>query len=936
MADRISDKGSAVNADTPSSAPAVVRLANVSLRYRKTLALDDITLDLPAACMVGLVGPDGVGKSSLLALLAGARAVQQGRVDVLGGDMTSTSHRDTICPRIAYMPQGLGKNLYPTLSVEENLQFFGRLFGHDAAERRRRIDELTTGTGLQPFLSRPAGKLSGGMKQKLGLCCALIHDPDLLILDEPTTGVDPLSRKQFWDLIEHIRAERKDMSVIVATAYMEEADGFDWLVAMDAGKVLAASTPLELHTRTATASLEEAFITLLPKEKRRGHRAVVVPPLVASVAAEISIEAQGLTMRFGDFVAVDHVDFRIQRGEIFGFLGSNGCGKSTTMKMLTGLLPASEGTARLFGQAVNAGDIYSRRRVGYMSQAFSLYGELTVRQNLVLHARLFTLPEAGISDRVDELVARFGLTDVIDTLPENMPLGIRQRLSLAVAVIHKPELLILDEPTSGVDPIARDMFWQLMIDLSRNDHVTIFISTHFMNEAERCDRLSLMHAGRVLVSDKPAELRRLRGTDTLEQAFIAYLEEASTYNPQTEAVQPDNASPAASPAVNIAARPPVKPRRSRFDPGRALSYTLRETLELRRDPVRATLALLGTAILMFIIGYGISLDVENLSFAVLDHDQTVLSQNYTLNLSGSRYFIEKPPIIDYADLDRRMRNGELALAIEIPSGFGRDIARGTSVQVGAWADGAMPTRAETVRGYVQAMHQMWLVDMAKHRLGMKSVAASTLETRYRYNPDVKSLPAMVPAILPMLLMMIPAMLTALSVVREKELGSIINLYVTPVTRSEFLLGKQLPYIVLAMINFFLLSALAVTVFGVPIKGSFAALALAAFIFVVGSTGFGLLASTFTQSQIAAMFVTMIGTIVPCVQFSGLLNPVSSLEGMGAFIGRIYPATHFLTISRGVFSKALDISDLMSSFWPLLAAVPVILGLAVMLLKKQEV
>ncbi len=927
-----------MNQGAPSPAPPVARLAGVSLRYRKTLALDTVSLEIPAACMVGLIGPDGVGKSSLLALLAGARAVQEGQVEVLGGDMTNTGHRDSVCPRIAYMPQGLGKNLYPTLSVEENLQFFGRLFGHDGAERRRRIDDLTGSTGLQPFLSRPAGKLSGGMKQKLGLCCALIHDPDLLILDEPTTGVDPLSRKQFWDLIEHIRAERQDMSVIVATAYMEEADRFDWLVAMDAGKVLATSTPQDLRTQTATVSLEEAFITLLPEEKRRGHRTVVVPPLAASTAAEISIEAQGLTMRFGDFVAVDHVDFRIQRGEIFGFLGSNGCGKSTTMKMLTGLLSASEGTARLFGQVVNAGDIEARRRVGYMSQAFSLYGELTVHQNLVLHARLFSLPESGIPARVDELVKRFGLAEVIDTLPDNMPLGIRQRLSLAVAVIHKPELLILDEPTSGVDPIARDMFWQLMIDLSRNDHVTIFISTHFMNEAQRCDRLSLMHAGRVLVSDQPAELIRQRGTDTLEQAFIAYLEEATAGSPQAnaaDAAQTATISAAAQPAVDPMVSLAAQPHRSFFNLGRAFSYTLRETLELQRDPVRATLALLGTAILMFIMGYGISLDVENLSYAVLDRDQTGLSRNYALNLSGSRYFIEKPPITDYADLDRRMRNGELALAVEIPSGFARDIERGTSVQVGAWADGAMPTRAETVQGYVQAMHQMWLIDMAKHRLGMKAVAASTLETRYRYNPDVRSLPAMVPAILPMLLMMIPAMLTALSVVREKELGSITNLYVTPVTRSEFLLGKQLPYIALAMINYFLLAALAVTVFGVPIKGSFATLTLAALIFVIGSTGFGLLASTFTKSQIAAMFVTMIGTIIPCVQFSGLLNPVSSLEGTGAFIGRIYPATHFLTISRGVFSKALNLTDLMPSFWPLLAAVPVILGLAILLLKKQE-
>ena len=914
-----------------ASGPApVVRLDGINLRYGKTVALDDITLAIPASCMVGLIGPDGVGKSSLLALISGARKLQQGSLQVLAGDMASKRHRDSICPRIAYMPQGLGSNLYPTLSVEENLQFFGRLFGHNAAQRRQRIDELTASTGLQPFLPRPAGKLSGGMKQKLGLCSALIHDPDLLILDEPTTGVDPLSRKQFWDLIDHIRGERRAMSVVVATAYMEEAERFDWLVAMDAGKVLATGTPAELHSRTATASLDEAFIALLPVEERRGHQAIVVPPLAVSTTGgeeNIAIEARGLTMRFGDFVAVDHVGFRIRRGEIFGFLGSNGCGKSTTMKMLTGLLPASEGSALLFGQPVNAQDINARRRVGYMSQAFSLYGELTVRQNLVLHARLFSLPEAAIAARVDELVKRFGLTNVVDTLPSDMPLGIRQRLSLAVAVLHKPELLILDEPTSGVDPIARDMFWQLMIDLSRQDQVTIFISTHFMNEAARCDRISLMHAGRVLVSDSPAQLMRQRGTQSLEQAFVSHLEEASA---STENV----AVPAAVTPSPTALPRSITPRWG-FDPGRAFSYTLRETLELRRDPVRATLALLGSAILMFIIGYGINLDVENLTYAMLDRDQTVLSQNYSLNLSGSRYFLEKPPIADYEDLDRRMRNGELSLAIEIPPGFARDIERRTPVAIGAWVDGAMPTRAETVRGYVQAMHQMWLADMATHRLGITLTSPSTLETRYRYNPDVKSLPAMVPAQLPMLLMMIPAMLAALSVVREKELGSIINLYVTPVTRSEFLLGKQLPYIALAMVNFLLLALMAVTVFGVPIKGSFLTLALGALIFVVCSTGFGLLVSTFTRSQIAAMFVTMIGTIIPCVQFSGLLNPVSSLEGMGAFIGHIYPATHFLTISRGVFSKGLGIFSLGPSFWALLAAVPVILGLAIALLRKQE-
>jgi len=338
---------------------------------------------------------------------------------------------------------------------------------------------------------------------------------------------------------------------------------------------------------------------------------------------------------------------------------------------------------------------------------------------------------------------------------------------------------------------------------------------------------------------------------------------------------------------------------------------------------------------MFIVGYGINLDVEHLSFAVLDSDQTTLSRNYALNLSGSRYFTEHPPILDEGDLDRRLRSGELALAIEIPTGFARDVAGGRPVEIGAWVDGAMPMRAETVRGYVQGMHQLWLQDILLHHTGTPAVARAGVELRYRYNPDVMSLPAMVPAVIPMLLMMIPAMLTALSVVREKELGSIVNLYVTPVTRSEFVLGKQLPYVAIAFLNFLVMTALAVLVFGVPVKGSFAALSLAAFLFVICATGLGLLVSAFTDSQIAAMFIVVIGTIIPCVQFSGLLNPVSSLEGVGAFIGRIYPATYFLTISRGVFNKALGLSDLVSSFWPLLLAVPVLPGLAIAMMKKQD-
>ncbi|HDW2357547.1 TPA: ribosome-associated ATPase/putative transporter RbbA, partial [Klebsiella pneumoniae] len=649
------------------TSPPVALLEHVGQQFGATIALRDISLAIPARRMVGLIGPDGVGKSSLLSLIAGARIIEQGNVMVLGGDMRDVHHRREVCPKIAWMPQGLGKNLYHTLSVYENVDFFARLFGHDKAERELRINELLQSTGLAPFRDRPAGKLSGGMKQKLGLCCALIHDPQLLILDEPTTGVDPLSRAQFWELIDSIRQRQPAMSVLVATAYMEEAERFDWLVAMNAGEVLATGSAAELKAQTGSQTLEQAFIALLPEAQRQAHRAVVIPSR-DSREEEIAIEARGLTMRFGNFVAVDHVNFRIARGEIFGFLGSNGCGKSTTMKMLTGLLPASEGEAWLFGQPVDPKDIATRQRVGYMSQAFSLYSELTVRQNLELHARLFHIPDGEIPGRVAEMCERFMLTEVEDALPADLPLGIRQRLSLAVAVIHRPEMLILDEPTSGVDPVARDMFWQLMVDLARQDQVTIFISTHFMNEAERCDRISLMHAGKVLASDTPQALVEQRGSNSLEEAFIAWLKEAQPSSPVPE-----------EPTSAVASHSGHTAPRQAFSLRRLFSYSRREALELRRDPVRSTLALLGTVILMFIMGYGISMDVEDLRFAVLDRDQTLSSQGWSQNLAGSRYFIEQAPLHSYDELDRRMRDGELAVAIEIPPNFGRDIARGTPV-----------------------------------------------------------------------------------------------------------------------------------------------------------------------------------------------------------------------------------------------------------------
>ena len=897
-----------------------VSVNKLNYHYGKQLALNSVSLDVPRGKLCGLIGPDGVGKSTLLSLISGARASQSGRLLVLNEDLGESRQRKRLYRRVAYMPQGLGKNLYPTLSVKENLSFFAQLFGINGQQREQQVCRLLKATRLWEFKDRPSAKLSGGMKQKLGLCCALIHEPELLILDEPTTGVDPLSRRQFWQLIDDIRQQHPDMSILVAPAYMDEAKRFDWLATMNEGKVLASGSPTELLKKTAASSLEQAFMTLLGNESAQ----IFEPSRQPSKNDSVAIEAQELTMRFGDFTAVDNANFRIQKGEIFGFLGSNGCGKTTTMKMLTGLLTPSSGKAWLFNEPINSRALDTRKRVGYMTQSFSLYGELTVYQNLKLHARLFDIPEEYVENRIKEVADQFDLQRLFKQLPKQLPVGERQRLSLAVAMIHQPEILILDEPTSGVDPAARDNFWHILLKLSREHGVTIFISTHFMNEAERCDRISLMHAGKVLVTDTPQSIIKSCNRSTLEDAFVDYLETASEQPSDTE-----------KPAPELQKQASLKLSHG-FSVRRLLSISHRETLELLRDPVRLVMALVGSVILMFVLGYGINMDVDEIGFAVLDRDKTSTSRDYILSLSGSRYFNEQPPLNSYAEVDARLQTGEISLAIEIPANFARNIQRGDNVTVGAWVDGAMPMRAETAQGYIQGMHMDWLQKQQQQLSApVPQRATINIESRYRYNPDIKSLPAMVPAVIPLLLMLFPSILTSLSVVREKELGSITNFYVTPTRKSEFFIGKQLPYVVLAMVNFLILVGQALFIFTVDLTGSFLTFTLATFFYVLCATALGLIMSAFLNSQIAALFGTALATILPASQFSGMITPVTSLEGLAKVIGEVYPTTYYMIVSRGVFSKALSFNELHVMLVGLSIAAIIFIAVGISLVKKQE-
>jgi ribosome-dependent ATPase len=915
----------------------VVSIKDVTHCYGGTVALDGLSLDIPSGIMVGIIGPDGVGKSTLMALIAGSKKMQQGTVIVLGGDIASARHRREACPRIAYMPQGLGKNLYFELSVQENVDFMARLFGLSAAERSARVKGLLEATGLGPFLGRPAGNLSGGMKQKLGLCGALVHEPDLLILDEPTTGVDPLSRRQFWTLIDDIRVGRPSMSVIISTAYMDEAQQWDWIVAMDAGRVLATGTPAELMGRTGTKDLEKCFIQLLPEEKRTGHIDVTIPPRPAG-KAEVAIDAKGLTRRFGDFVAVDHVTLTIERGEIFGFLGSNGCGKSTTMKMLTGLLPPTEGTATLFGQSVEAGSTEVRKNIGYMTQAFSLYGELTVRQNLVLDARLYHIPSAEAAARIKELVEKFGLGPYLDALAGDLPMGLRQRLSLAIAVLHGPQMLILDEPTSGVDPIARDSFWELLIDLSRNQGVTIFVTTHFMNEGMRCDRISLMNAGKVLACDSPQKLIEARGAANLEEAFIGYMEEATgggASGTKSETTRAAAAAKGADKEMEASFAPQeLSGIRLRF--GRLFAYSTNETMQILRDPVRLTFAFVGSALLMLVFGFGITTDVEHVRYATFDLDRSPESRAYLEQYAGTpRYFTQAPPIRSADDALERLQSDDISLVLEIQPNFGRDLRKGLGPEVMAQVDGANTFRGETVSQYAQNVQDTMLRDPGSELHIPPRKYTATFQDRYMYNPTFESVYAMVPSVPPILLILILAILMAISVVREKELGSIINFYVTPTGRLEYLLGKQLPYVVIGMLNYFILVAMAIIIFDIPIKGSFLMLTLCTLLYATATTGIGMVISTFTSSQVAAVFITAIITLVPTIQFSGLLQPVSTLAGRAQLVGSIWPTSYYMHASKGAFTKGLGPDLLMQDVIFLACCIPILWAVSIMALRKQE-
>ncbi len=491
----------------------IIEINNLSKLFSKKVppALEKIDATFPIGKIIGLVGPDGAGKTTLMRLMATLLLPTEGTVKVAGYDTVKQSIE--VNDSIGYMPQRF--SLYEDLTVMQNLDLYADLKGVPKEEKKSRFELLLGFTGLAPFTNRLSGALSGGMKQKLGLACALIKKPKVLLLDEPSVGVDPISRKELWKMTLQLLAD--DITIIWSTAYLEEAERCDHVLLLNNGKMLFYGTPQEFKEQTQAKTFDEAFISRLGGYHEQ-------PSLLAAARGEIQdseqkvISCTQLTKKFKEFVAVDHVDCEVNRGEIFGLLGPNGAGKSTIFRMLCGLLPPTLGTTSILGMSLEQAPSAIRARIGYMAQKFSLYGNLTVLQNLDFFAGIYNLQDQQKKEAISLMFEIFDLKKYANTYAQTLPLGYKQRLSLACATMHKPDIIFLDEPTSGVDPITRKEFWTHIKGLVKKK-VTIMITTHYMDEAEYCDQIALIFRGKIIKQGSPQQLKE--GYASLEDAFIA-------------------------------------------------------------------------------------------------------------------------------------------------------------------------------------------------------------------------------------------------------------------------------------------------------------------------------------------------------------------------------------------------------------------------------
>jgi ABC-type multidrug transport system ATPase subunit/ABC-type multidrug transport system permease subunit len=917
-------------------------------------ALDGVSVEAGHGTLTALVGPDGAGKTTLLRLAAGLLTADAGTLTVVGVDVAADPQQ--VQERIGYMPQKFG--LYEDLTVLENLNLYADLHGVTAGERRERYPRLMAMTALGPFTSRLAGRLSGGMKQKLGLACTLVRAPELLLLDEPTVGVDPLSRRELWEIILHL-VHGQGLTVLLSTSYLDEAERCGHVVVLHQGKVLAQGPPADVTAfaagRTyladppagqkarmlqarllddpavvdavpeggrvrlvlgATAATAVAHATVAPAQARFEDgfmvllRRTAAEPVVAGSmtlaepterhGSEAAVEVSDLVRRFGAFTAVDRISFDVRRGEVFGLLGPNGAGKTTTFRMLCGLLPATSGTLRVAGVDVRHARASARQRIGYVAQKFSLYGQLSVNENLDFFASAYGLRGGRKRERIDWALRQFDLTALGRVPSGQLPGGYKQRLAMAAALLHEPEILFLDEPTSGADPLARREFWKRITALAEQG-VTVIVTTHFMEEAEYCDRVVILDAGRVLAQGTPAEVRRRARpapgrTPTMEDAFIAVVEESRSNkseirNPKSEKIDVEGADSGHSAPLRISDFAlPAKVRR-------VWSLVKKEARQVVRDPSSIAIGIVLPVLLILLFGYGMSLDVTNVPVAVVLEDPSPDATELAASFRLSPYF-DARLLTAMPQARELMLAGQVDGIVRIRPDFGRNLALG-SAEVQVLVHGTDANRARIIQAYTQAAVGQWA---ARRAAEGRAVPAGPVVLRDRlwFNEANDSHYFLVPGLVVLIMTLIGALLTALVMSREWERGTLEALFVTPVRADEILLGKTIPYFALGMVGLVLCLFAARFLFHVPFRGSVGVLIGVSMLYLLVALGIGLLISSAVKSQFVASQLTMLVTFMPAVMLSGFLFDLRSMPAAVRFITYLLPARYFVALLQTVF------------------------------------
>jgi ABC-type multidrug transport system ATPase subunit/ABC-type Na+ efflux pump permease subunit len=854
--------------------------------------------------------------------------------------------------RIGYMPQRFG--LYEDLTVQENLNLYADLNNVSVSDRRARYPRLMEMTALGPFVNRLAGKLSGGMKQKLGLACTLVRAPELLLLDEPTVGVDPLSRRELWAIIQQLTGER-NLTVLLSTAYLDEAQRCDDAIVLHEGRVLAQRPPSEI-SRLADG---HAFL-LTPRggQTARGLQARLLgkPGVVDAVpeggqvrlvvggnsemevAAEYSIDAAAerapprfedgfmmllhrsaenpllahelrlahrpqperggpvvevheLVRKFGSFTAVDHISFEVQQGEVFGLLGPNGAGKTTTFRMLCGLLPATSGTLRVAGTDLRTARASARQRIGYVAQKFSLYGQLTVVENLAFFCGAYGLRGQQRRERVRWALDQFELTPFAQLPSSQLPGGYKQRLAMAVALVHEPAILFLDEPTSGVDPLARREFWQRITALAEQG-VTVIVTTHFMEEAEYCDRVAILDAGRILAQGTPAELRGYAesspGEDsTMESAFIAIVENSRNGNGNHADQR------LADPPIDYGPELDWLPPKGR----RVWSLVKKESRQMVRDASSIAIGIVLPVILILLFGYGLSLDVNNIPLAVVMEEPSPDAVDLAAGFQLSPYF--EPVVMTSMPRARQMMQArEIDAIVRIQSDFGRDLSLGEA-EVQILVQGTDANRARIIQAYLQGAVGSWTLRRAAEGRAVVSGPVA-IRDRLWFNEANESRYFLVPGLIVLIMTLIGSFLTTLVMAREWERGTLEALFVTPVRVGEILLGKTIPNFALGMIGLGLCIVTARFLFHVPLRGSLWLLTASSMLYLVVALAVGLLISVAVKSQFVASQMTILITFLPALMLSGFLFDLRNMPVIVQAITYVLPARYFVAVLQTVF------------------------------------